>query len=319
MTSTTMPGNLRIVAATPGPGGAARWAAEQREQVRALLVEHGVVLVRGLGVRSAAQVAEVAAALGVERMTERERFAPRSSYAEAVYSSTEWPADEPMCMHHEVSHAAEVPSTLVFGCLTAPAVGGNTSVADSQDVLQSLPAELVDRFAREGWLLTRMYHEVGVAWSEAFGTKDPAEVDAYCAAAALQHEWLPGDQLRTRQRRAAVIRHPHTGAPVWFNQVAFLNERTMDPAIRDYLVDVYGPDGLPFNTAYGEGGAISDETVQTINEAYLKAAFGQPWQNGDVLLVDNLRMAHSRDPYEGKREIVVIHGDPVRITGHVLP
>ncbi|MCE0446771.1 TauD/TfdA family dioxygenase [Streptomyces tricolor] len=81
---------------------------------------------RGLGVRSPAEVAEAAAALGIEQMTERERFAPRRSHAPGVYSSSAWPADEPMCMHHELSYAAEVPGLILFGCLTAPTSGGLT-------------------------------------------------------------------------------------------------------------------------------------------------------------------------------------------------
>jgi hypothetical protein len=39
----------------------------------------------------------------------------------------------------------------------------------------------------------------------------------------------------------------------------------------------------------------------------------EPWQNGDLLLVDNVRTAHSREPYEGDREVVVGLGDPVRL------
>ncbi|MCE0446772.1 TauD/TfdA family dioxygenase [Streptomyces tricolor] len=85
-----------------------------------------------------------------------------------------------------------------------------------------------------------------------------------------------------------MLRTRHRGS-VWLNQAAFLNERTMDPAIRDYLVDVYGPDGLPFNTAYGDGTPITAETVETINAAYRAASVGEPWQSGDLLLVDNLR------------------------------
>ena len=33
------------------------------------------------------------------------------------------------------------------------------------------------------------------------------------------------------------------------------------------------------------------------------------WQKGDVILVDNIRAAHARDPYEGSRKIVVAMGD----------
>ncbi|ARF54310.1 TauD/TfdA family dioxygenase [Streptomyces gilvosporeus] len=312
------PAALPVLRVAPQQGTAADRAEAHRDAVQDLIAEHGAVLLRGLGVGSPDEVAAVARALGVTPMTERERFAPRRSYAEGVYSSSEWPADEPMCMHHELSYATEVPSLLVFGCLTAPATGGRTAVADSQEVLKALPADLVAPFARDGWLLTRMYHDIGVSWTEAFGTDDRSAVDAYCAAAGLEHEWLPDGRLRTRQRRSAVVEHPRTGAPVWFNQVAFLNERTLDPMVRDYLVDVYGPEGLPFNTAYGDGTALTGETVETLNAAYRAATVGEPWQDGDVLLVDNLRMAHSREPYEGDRDIVAILGNPVRLAGHVL-
>ncbi|MFJ1647802.1 amino acid adenylation domain-containing protein [Streptomyces sp. NPDC088258] len=308
----------RVLAVPPGEGPAAR-AADHRTAVREAVAESGAVLLRGLGVRTAADVAAVAEGLGITAMTEREGFAPRTAHSPGVYSSSHWPPDEPMCMHHELSYAATVPGTLVFGCLTAPDRGGRTNVADSQQVLEALPPGLVAPFERHGWLLTRMYHEVGTAWPEAFGTDDRAEVDAYCAAAGIDHEWLPGDRLRTRQRRAAVVRHPTTGVPGWFNQIAFLNGRTMDPAVREYLTDVYGPQGLPFDTAVGDGTAVDGDTVAAVNAVYDRFTVGEPWRSGDVLVVDNLRMAHSREPFEGEREIVVVMGDPVRIPGHVRP
>ncbi|MFJ2559312.1 MULTISPECIES: amino acid adenylation domain-containing protein [unclassified Streptomyces] len=309
---------LRVLVARPGEDLVAR-AADHRTAVRAAVAESGAVLLRGLGVRTAADVAAVAEGLGITAMTEREGFAPRTAHSPGLYSSSHWPSDEPMCMHHELSYAATVPATLVFGCLTAPGRGGRTNVADSQQVLKALPPALVAPFERHGWLLTRMYHEVGLAWPEAFGTDDRAEVDAYCAAAGIGHEWLPGDRLRTRQRRAAVVRHPTTGVPGWFNQIAFLNGRTMDPAVREYLTDVYGPHGLPFDTAVGDGTAVDGDTVEAVNAVYDRFTVGEPWRRGDVLVVDNLRMAHSREPFEGEREIVVVMGDAVRIPGHVRP
>ncbi|WSQ12842.1 amino acid adenylation domain-containing protein [Streptomyces sp. NBC_01231] len=307
-----------VLDAEPGTDPAAR-AAGHRAAVRAALAECGAVLLRGTGVRTAADVAAVAEALGITAMTEREGFAPRTAHAPGLYSASHWPSDEPMCMHHELSYAATVPATLVLGCLTAPDRGGRTRLADSQRVLDALPPALVAPFERHGWLLTRTYHEVGVAWQTAFGTDDRAAVDAYCAAAGIDHEWLPGNRLRTRQRRAAVVRHPTTGVPGWFNQIAFLNGLTMDPAVREYLTDVYGPQGLPFDTTTGDGTAVDAGTVEAINAAYDRVTLGEPWHTGDVLVVDNIRMAHGREPFEGEREIVVVLGDPVRNPGHTQP
>jgi len=308
-------GPAMLDAGPPAHGGATAWATQQRPTVMDLLADHGAVLVRGLGIASADDLADIATALGVTPMIEREAFAPRSSYPRGVYSSSQWPADEPMCMHHELSYADVVPGLLMFGCLRAARDGGDTAVADSQELLRQLPPTIVDRFRREGWLLSRVYHEAGVPWQEAFGTADRASVAAYCEAAGLDHEWLPGDRLLTRQRRAAVVRHPGTGVPVWFNQVAFLNEHTLDPDVREYLLEVYG--ALPFNTAFGDGGELDRPTIETINERYRAASAAQPWRDGDLLLVDNLRMAHSREPYEGDREILVLLGNPVRLTDHM--
>ena len=110
-----------------------------------------------------------------------------------------------------------------------------------------------------------------------------------------------------------MVRHPLTGGRCWFNQIAFLNEWTMDPELREYLVDVYGADGLPFNTRFGNGDPIGADIVRTINEVYETHTLREEWEAGDLLLVDNVRSAHAREAFEGPREVVVAMADPVRL------
>ena len=38
------------------------------------------------------------------------------------------------------------------------------------------------------------------------------------------------------------------------------------------------------------------------------------WQDGDLMLVDNVRTAHGREPFKGPREVVVAVADAVRVT-----
>ena len=299
-------------------GDAARWVAEHKGALRAGVAEHGSLLVRGLGLRDPAEVEAVFRQLG-SLMIEREAFAARKRYSDGVYSSSKWPPNQQMCMHHELSYALEVPSLMLFACLIAPKAGGATPVADSPTVLQALPADLVERFERLGWLLVRSYGEdIGASIADAFGTDDRDAVERYCRANAIKFEWQEGGGLRTWQRRSAVARHPRTGERCWFNQIAFLNEWTIDPEVREYLVDEYGEDGLPFNTRFGNGDPIDADVVQTINGVYEANTVREPWQAGDLLLVDNVRSAHAREPFEGPREVVVALADPVRLPGAAL-
>ena len=259
------PGKPPVVRAEAG-GDAAGWAARYREPLRAVVAERGCVLVRGLGLRNATEAGAVFRGLAAGLMTEREAFAPRQPYPGGVYSVTPWPPNQQMCMHHELSYALEFPGLVMFACLTAPAAGGATGVADAPAVLSALPAALVQRFEQQGWVLTRNYNEdIGASVEQAFGTGDRHAVESYCRANAIEFAWQPGGGLRTRQRRSAVVRHPVTGQRCWFNQIAFLNERTIDPEVREYLVEVYGQDGLPFTTFFGNGDPVGADVVDLLN------------------------------------------------------
>jgi alpha-ketoglutarate-dependent taurine dioxygenase len=307
-----LPGRPPVLRAA-GTGDPVGWADRHREAVRALVTEHGSVLVRGLGLREADQTGAVFSRLADVLLAEREAFAPRDVIADGVHSSTTWPAAQPMCMHHELSYLLEVPGLLLLACLTAPTDGGTTGLADGTAVLDALPPDLVARFEREGWLLARTYNdEIGAPWTEAFGTSDRSVVESYCHRQAIEFEWQADGGLRTRQRRPAVVRHPASGRRCWFNQVAFLSEWTLDPEVREYLVDAYGEDGLPFTTRFGDGAPIGADVISLLNEVYPAHRVREPWQAGDLMLVDNIRTAHDREPYTGPREVLVGLADPVR-------
>ncbi|GHF15437.1 syrP protein [Streptomyces spiralis] len=295
-------------------GNAPGWAAEHRHAVRSLVTEHGALLIRGLALQEDDQAGAVLYHLAPGLMTEREAFAPRRTRAPGLYSSTTWPANQPMCMHHELSYTHAPPSLLLLACLAAPRTGGATALADATAVLDALPPELVQRFEEEGWLLTRTYHdEIGASWAESFGTDDRTAVEDYCRAHRIEFRWLPDGGLHTRQRRRAVVRHPVSGRRCWFNQIAFLNEWTMAPEVREYLIDVHGPDRLPFTTRFGNGDPIGEDVVQLINTVYERHTVREPWQDGDLMLVDNVRMAHNREPFEPPRDVVVAMAEPLHL------
>ena len=160
-------------------------------------------------------------------------------------------------------------------------------------------------------MLTRSYNdEIGASWQETFGTEDRAAVENYRHANGIEFSWHPTVSCAPGSAAAPWSTHPATGQRCWFNQVAFLNQWTLDPDVRDYLVDVYGDDGLPFNTRFGNGDPIGEDVVDAAERDVRGAHLREPWQAGDLLLVDNIRTAHSREAFDGRARGAGRHGRP---------
>jgi hypothetical protein len=72
---------------------------------------------------------------------------------------------------------------------------------------------------------------------------------------------------------------------------------------------------LPFGTCYGDGSEITVAEFYAIKQVYDDLMFDVVWQTGDILLVDNLLMAHGRRSFSGEREIRVSMGEPQSAQG----
>jgi hypothetical protein len=313
MTRAAPSAELEALVADVSGSSRERWCELARDEIAERLHRDGVVAVHGLGVTDAQELVDVVRALGHEPVDPLEPFTPRPVLAPGAYGSAAWPAESPMCMHHELGYALRPPSLVAVACLTAPRTGGATAVADGAAVLADLPPDIVEPAIRTGWSLCRTYSgPVGLTWQDAFGADSPDTVEQYARENDLQLEWLDS-VLVTRRTRPAVLEPTGAPGPVWCNQLAFLSEWTMDPVVRDYLIMELGQDALPFRTSYGDGTPFGPAAVERVNAVYDRHRRWRPWQPGDVLLVDNLRTAHNREPYTGDRQMVVVHADPVEL------
>lgn len=288
------------------------WIEDAHDELRAALDDHGVLFLRGLGVRSPEDFAIVRDAVVSSRAPYKEKATPRSNFGDDVFSSTDLPPAQRIRQHNENSYTTTFPSTLMFACLVAPEQGGATPTADCRQVLRSLPAELADRFRASGWALRRNYNEhLSLPWRTSFGTDSVQEVERYCADNLISCQWGEEGSLHTTQLRPAIIHHPRTGEAVWFNHVAFWNKYSLDEGIRDVLESEFGVDGLPFATMLGDGTPLTEDEVSALNAAYDEATVRETWQPGDVMVVDNILASHGREAFQGDRKILVAMGDPV--------
>jgi alpha-ketoglutarate-dependent taurine dioxygenase len=300
---------LAVQARVPGLELAA-WAAANREAGEAGLLQHGAVLFRGFRVESAQDFRALVQVFAPDLLDYRERAAPRSEVGDRIYTSTEYPPEEYIPLHHEMSYSHNWPARIWFYCERPAAAGGHTPVACDREVFRRLDPELKRPFLEKRVMYVRNYGEgLDLTWQEAFQTGDRSTVERYCRDSGIAWEWRPGNRLRTRQVRQAVVVHPRTGDTVWFNHAHMFHVSNLPPEVREALLRDFAEDELPRNAFYGDGTPIGSETLEEIRRTYRDAAASFPWQRGDVLMVDNILASHGRDPFVGPRSVLVAMAD----------
>lgn len=281
----------------------------ERDALRRALLAHGAIRFPGARIDSVERFAAVRDAVLPSTTPYVEAATPRRDLGREVFSSTEFPAGEEIALHNENSYATSWPGELLFCCLVPASSGGATPLADVRRVLARLSDSLLGEFERRGWMLVRNYgNGFGLPWQEAFASERESDVASYCEAADIDCEWLPGGRLRTRQVRPALARHPETGERLWFNHVRFWHPASLASETREMLTEELGEDGLPYDVRYGDGGVISDAVIAEIAAAYEAEKEAVPWDEGDVFLVDNMLVAHGREPFTGERRVLVSLG-----------
>lgn len=231
---------------------------------------------------------------------------PRSQVSGNIYTSTEYPADQSIPMHNELSYTTAWPLRICFFCMQPADQGGETPIADSRKVFARIPPDLRERFAQQGVMYVRNYAEgVDLSWQEVFQTEDAADVERYCRSHGIEFAWKGKNHLRTWQVCQAVATHPKTGEEVWFNQAHLFHISSLDPTVQRELLTQFQEDDLPRNAYYGDGTRIEETTLAVIRDAYQQEMCAFPWQKGDIMLLDNMLAAHGRMPFVGKRKVVV--------------
>src|SRR5262249_42308971 len=91
----------------------------------------------------------------------------------------------------------------------------------------------------------------------------------------------------------------------WFNQAHLFHVSSLRAELRAALLAEFGEGELPRNACYGDGSPIEAAVLDEIRAAYAKASVAFPWEEGDVVMLDNMLVAHGRRPFAGARKVVV--------------
>jgi alpha-ketoglutarate-dependent taurine dioxygenase len=287
------------------------WAGANRTFIEQQLLTHGAILFRGFDVSSQDHFERFLGAVDAQLMNYVEGATPRTSLGGNVYTSTEFPANQSIALHNELSYVVTFPMKVWFVCLQPPAQGGETPIADVRRVSDLISPSIRQRFAERGWMLMRNFgNGFGPSWQSSYHVDGKAAAEELFRRSRIEFEWTGDDSLRTRQVRPAIAAHPVSGEIVWFNHIAFWHVSSLDAEVRSAMLRVFTERDVPYNTYYGDGSRIEDAVVAELREAYRAATVAFHWQAGDVLMLDNMLVAHGRRPFSGSRRVLAAMGQP---------
>jgi alpha-ketoglutarate-dependent taurine dioxygenase len=278
------------------------------------LLKYGAILFRGFNIATPSTFEKFGLATCNELFHENGEH-PRETVSGKVYTPVFYPSDRKLLWHNENSFNHRFPLKIMFGCRQPAQQGGETPIVDSRKVFQLIDNKIRDIFLEKQVMYIRNYGDgLGLDWQTVFQTQSQAEVENKCQQNGIKFAWKSGNRLRTFSVRPAVIKHPQTGELSWFNQAQHWHPACLDTITRESLFTSFKPEDLPRNCYYGDGTPIEDSVMAEICGVYQQLEVTFPWQKGDVLLLDNILVAHARNPFAGERKLLVAMGEMTSYT-----
>lgn len=285
------------------------WLEDNQSLISEKMNQHGAILLRGFNLDTASAFEKVCTAV-CSSLFHKNGEHPRETVSGNVYTPVFYPADQKLLWHNENSFNHHWPQKIFFGCRQPAKQGGETPIVDSRKVFKLIDPKIRERFIEKKVMYLRNYnYGLGLDWRTVFQTENKAEVEAICRRDFIDFEWKDDGSLRTRAVRPAVVKHPETGELTWFTQAQHWHISCLNTEARQAIVSSFDEEDLPRNCYYGDGTSIEDSIMEEICEIYQQLEVSFPWESGDLLILDNLLVAHARNPYIGERKLFVAMGE----------
>lgn len=283
------------------------WLRDHRHQINRDLLQAGAILFRGFPIATPLVFQDFASGI-CPGLFRQYGDLPREN--DVIYKVTPYPHEDTILFHNESSHMGSWPMKQFFYCHVPAQAGGETPIVDCRQIYRSLAPEWVTRFETLGLKYTRNFIPgLDVRWEDFFRTENREKVEEHCRLNGWAFRWKSGGQLSIQQHSPAVAAHPVTGEKVFFNQIQLHHIAFLKPHIRLSLLEMVREENLPRNVYLGDGSPLPDDLVLGIEKLYWDHAVDFSWQAGDVLLVDNMLIAHGRKPYQPPRKMNVAMGE----------
>ncbi|KAK5625002.1 hypothetical protein RRF57_000718 [Xylaria bambusicola] len=253
------------------------------------LALHGTLLFRGLPIRNADDFSRFAHAFGFKPHEIIGIVVDRPVLAPNIAPANKAPKEVLIHSHNESPQVPHAPEYIFLYGHKAPLKGGETPMSSSLELFQRVQEEMPEFIAElaEKGILSRITYK-----------KDPQYPGGSTLKEAFGKKIVDGDDLVTRRskieaqiarygrvtHRLPVIRtQPGTNLPTLFTGFASLYTR------KNVTEQLYG-DGTPIPGKYLKRLVAITEEIRVLHR----------WEQGDVLVYDNIIAQHGRQPWEGE-------------------
>lgn len=285
------------------------------------LLKHGGLLFRNFSLENAEDFTKAMNALNTGKgINYIGGDSPRNKITDSIYTSTEAPPSVKIPLHNELSFVKHYPHHIYFFCEVPPVEKGETILADSRKVYQTIDPSVRKRFTeRKLKYVSRYYYQSPLmnwlnklqrchkTWVDVFETEDKKEVERKCRENDFGYKWNTNDWIEISQKCPAVIKHPITQEDIWFNQAhlydfnpkllgwwRYVGARILYMRKHMLLHEVFFADGSP----------IPREDLYHALDTLDANTVSYQWQKGDLLVLDNVLAMHGRATFTGKRRIL---------------
>jgi hypothetical protein len=302
-----------VISPAGAPVALVDWITHNSGDFEKDLYQYGGILLRGFKMDTVEDFNAFVQCFNAAPLPYMFRSSPREELKKEIrniYRSTTYPSDRSINLHNESSYSRVWGMKIIFCCLQPALEGGATPIADSRQVLQYISPELVNKFRSKGIKYRRnLLAGLGMPWQEVFQTEDRQEVERICRKNNIDFNFTD-DGLIIEWVKPAVYNHPVSGDATWFNHVLFFHKYARYEEL-EVAPDVLLPrEYLSSETFFGDGSEITYEEYLNIKRAFEQSTISFPYQQGDILFLDNMLVAHGREPYKGDRVIATAILEP---------
>jgi len=288
------------------------WVRRHRATLDELMVRHGAVVLRDFPVITAQDFDDLMAVFPPYEAGYVGGGAPRANVVGKVLEATRAAKELFLCLHQEMAYLTAYPGRIAFFCRKPAESGGETIIASMVEFTRRLPPAIRERLERCGVRGVRNYAPAGtgqsevadardgIAWDDAFGTSDRAQVEKLCAARDLEPVWKDNGGLAVITKLDPFAVHPFTGERLYRSIIHTSNIDTLTGKLTHKME---GP--LATGYTFGDGTPLEIADAQVLHDILNELTMSWKWQAGDVMLLDNLQIAHGRNRYQGTRETLV--------------